>query len=282
LAGGHRLQRGRADVRHGRRRRVGTGVERPGAQAARPAPAYGHAGLGPSPSARTAARSPSPGFGKTVRFWDLATAQAPRAAARPTGHRVRSRVQTRTGRRSPRRAPTRRAACGTRARAGSSAGRCAATRSRCRASPSAGRAHACVGQRDATVRLWDVRSGKQLGQPLLGHTGTVDGVAFSPDGRTLASAGADRTRAAVGRAHAHPPRPAARLDGRGLERRLQPGRALARHRRRRQARAAVGGHPLARPRRRDGAGLRSRRRQPHALRMGRARPGLAYRTTCPG
>jgi WD40 repeat protein/energy-coupling factor transporter ATP-binding protein EcfA2 len=46
---------------------------------------------------------------------------------------------------------------------------------------------------DRTVRLWDVRTGKQLGARLTGHSGTVTSVAFSPDGHTLASSGADRT-----------------------------------------------------------------------------------------
>ncbi|OUD04275.1 eIF2A-related protein [Streptomyces swartbergensis] len=45
---------------------------------------------------------------------------------------------------------------------------------------------------DATVRLWDVASGKTRAT-LRGHAGAVWSVAFSPDGRTLATASEDAT-----------------------------------------------------------------------------------------
>ena len=45
---------------------------------------------------------------------------------------------------------------------------------------------------DRTVKLWDASSGAEL-QTLGGHLGSVNTVAFSPDGKTLASASSDRT-----------------------------------------------------------------------------------------
>jgi WD40 repeat protein len=46
---------------------------------------------------------------------------------------------------------------------------------------------------DGTVSLWDARTREALGEPLRGHDGQVNAVAFSPDGDKLASAGADGT-----------------------------------------------------------------------------------------
>ncbi|WP_406270826.1 caspase family protein [Streptomyces sp. NBC_00191] len=46
---------------------------------------------------------------------------------------------------------------------------------------------------DNTVRLWDVATRKQLGNPLTGHTDSARSVAFSPDGKLLASSSDDKT-----------------------------------------------------------------------------------------
>ncbi|MEZ0343178.1 hypothetical protein ACAG25_24820, partial [Mycobacterium sp. pV006] len=43
------------------------------------------------------------------------------------------------------------------------------------------------------VQLWDVATGRSIGEPLTGHTDKVAGIAFSPDGTRLATASADTT-----------------------------------------------------------------------------------------
>jgi WD40 repeat protein len=44
---------------------------------------------------------------------------------------------------------------------------------------------------DGTVRLWNLASGEQVGNPLKGHSRYVADVAFSPDGKLLASVGTE-------------------------------------------------------------------------------------------
>ena len=87
-------------------------------------------------------------------------------------------------------------------------------------------------------------AGRPLGPPLDAHAGAVNGVAFDPDGKTLAAAGAGRDRAAVGRRRARRARPAAaRADRLRRRRGVQP-----RRRRRSPAPARTGGVALGRRR----------------------------------
>jgi dipeptidyl aminopeptidase/acylaminoacyl peptidase len=46
---------------------------------------------------------------------------------------------------------------------------------------------------DKTARLWDTESGKQIDEPLRGHTDNVHTAAFSPDGKRIVTASRDDT-----------------------------------------------------------------------------------------
>ena len=46
---------------------------------------------------------------------------------------------------------------------------------------------------DKTARLWDAETGKQIGEPLKGHTDSVLSAAFSPDGKRIVTASDDKT-----------------------------------------------------------------------------------------
>ena len=53
--------------------------------------------------------------------------------------------------------------------------------------------HIVSGSYDATIRIWDVLTQRQIGNPLTGHTNYVSSVVYSPDGRHIVSGSSDNT-----------------------------------------------------------------------------------------
>jgi WD40 repeat protein len=76
--------------------------------------------------------------------------------------------------------------------AGRSCSPCAVTLFRSRVFTSAGMEHVATASADDTAEVWDATSGQRL-LTLRGHSDSVEGVAFSPDGTLLTTASADHT-----------------------------------------------------------------------------------------
>ncbi|MGK5550637.1 nSTAND1 domain-containing NTPase [Actinomadura kijaniata] len=81
---------------------------------------------------------------------------------------------------------------------------------------------------DKTIRLWDLKGRQTIGSPLAGHVGAVHGIAFSPDGKTLATTSVDTTvRLWDVSAYQQSSAPLVVASGKNLGNRQTPGGALS-------------------------------------------------------
>ena len=143
-------------------------------------------------SARTAATLASGGGDGRCGCgtWPPAGRSAARSPATRPGRRWRS---ARTARPWPAAATTARCGCGTWPPAADGGPLAGPRRRGDRGGVQPGRHDPGQRRLDGAVRLWDVATRRPIGGPLTGHAGQVHAVAFSPDGRTLASGGDDGT-----------------------------------------------------------------------------------------